>query len=402
MSDLISTILPWLSVILSIVSVISAFAVIFKHYKSKNMWKTDARDVPHIRVSLEEFSHALRADVIHGNFEVDSQTELVYRDFEGNSSAQIVGVFFGTDRKYEIVSGFMENSKTEYKPGFIQEGFSIRTLNFTDKRNKTLTLGGAVISVPTELHKFGTVERPRHYSVFGVTLYREPEDHRKHFIRQNIAVLPEDIFRNAISEQARQAKSYKGQAFIFIHGFNVAFDSALFRTAQIAFDIGFDGVPLLYSWPSASSLSEYIYDSNSAQQSVPYLEEFIGIVQSVPEIDKIHLICHSMGSTALSLAIKALSAGVSNKDAFKIAEVIFAAPDVDMDVFSSIAPDLKKVSGGRTLYCSKNDVALKISEAIAGGIPRLGGFNGDTPVLIEGYDTIDISAVDDNYFALKS
>jgi hypothetical protein len=36
-------------------------------------------------------------------------------------------------------------------------------------------------------------------------------------------------------------RSRRHEAFVFIHGFNVAFDDAIYRTAQIAYDLGFDG-----------------------------------------------------------------------------------------------------------------------------------------------------------------
>ena len=42
------------------------------------------------------------------------------------------------------------------------------------------------------------------------------------------------------------SRSPRKDAFVFIHGFNVAFEDAVMRTAQIAYDLGFDGAPILY------------------------------------------------------------------------------------------------------------------------------------------------------------
>lgn len=59
------------------------------------------------------------------------------------------------------------------------------------------------------------------------------------------------------------------RAFIFVHGFNNSFEDAARRTAQIAFDVKFDGVPLFYSWPSKGKALDYVYDTNNADQASP-------------------------------------------------------------------------------------------------------------------------------------
>lgn len=49
-------------------------------------------------------------------------------------------------------------------------------------------------------------------------------------------------------------KTGKAEAFVFVHGFNVPFHEAAKRTAQMAFDMHFEGLPILYSWPSRASI----------------------------------------------------------------------------------------------------------------------------------------------------
>ncbi len=41
-----------------------------------------------------------------------------------------------------------------------------------------------------------------------------------------------------------------------MHGYNTSFDNALYRTAQIAYDLDFDGATFLYSWPSGGARGE--------------------------------------------------------------------------------------------------------------------------------------------------
>ena len=65
---------------------------------------------------------------------------------------------------------------------------------------------------------------------------------------------------------------------VFVHGYNTAFDYALFRTAQMAYDLEFDGASFLYSWPSGGGSASYGYDRDSATQAQLYLKEFLALV----------------------------------------------------------------------------------------------------------------------------
>ncbi|WP_429550866.1 alpha/beta hydrolase [Paraburkholderia sp. MM5477-R1] len=42
---------------------------------------------------------------------------------------------------------------------------------------------------------------------------------------------------------------------LFIRGFKVGFVDAARRTAQMAYDLGFDGAPVFFSWPSQGQFS---------------------------------------------------------------------------------------------------------------------------------------------------
>src|SRR5690606_23630298 len=59
----------------------------------------------------------------------------------------------------------------------------------------------------------------------------------------------------------------KRQVLMFIHGFNNSFDEAIRKTAQLAADLELvdcegreRGVPIAYTWPSASSVFGYLAD----------------------------------------------------------------------------------------------------------------------------------------------
>ena len=88
----------------------------------------------------------------------------------------------------------------------------------------------------------------------------------------------------ATAPQLRNSVRYRGQALIFVHGFNVSFDNALFRAAQIAYDLNFDGPGVSFSWPSRGqagtlgsilAIRHYPYDRESADETVQYFVDFI-------------------------------------------------------------------------------------------------------------------------------
>jgi esterase/lipase superfamily enzyme len=76
-----------------------------------------------------------------------------------------------------------------------------------------------------------------------------------------------------------------------------------------------------------------------------------------------------------------------------IAEILMAAPDLDKDHYKSIANKVRAASSGMTLYASSADRALAASKRVAGNVSRAGDVPEVGPVLVDGVDTIDVTAV---------
>jgi esterase/lipase superfamily enzyme len=80
----------------------------------------------------------------------------------------------------------------------------------------------------------------------------------------------------------------------------------------------------------------------------------------------------------------------------RIATVMLASPDIDIDLFRSQISQLP-ASFRRKMYLliSKDDGALRVSRVIAGGVPRVGA--ADAAELEElGVTVIDLSEIDDS------
>src|SRR5207253_2224959 len=69
--------------------------------------------------------------------------------------------------------------------------------------------------------------------------------------------------------QARVAGSDYKDVFVFIHGFNSAFEDAVFRAAEVWHFLGRVRVPLVYTWPAGhGGLRGYAYDRESGEFTV--------------------------------------------------------------------------------------------------------------------------------------
>ncbi len=281
---------------------------------------------------------------------------------------EIVPVFYGTDRAE--------------KP-------TPQRLDYGSERGRRLALGRALVTVP-KAHKVPSIERPWAIRVFNVTLYEEAEDPNRHFTMDEIKALSEDEFLGLVRERLKGSARYKDHAFIFVHGYNTSFDYAVYRTAQIAYDLKFDGAAFAYSWPSGGGLASYTYDRESSGQAEPYLREFVELVATRTGAKSVSIIAHSMGNQPILQVLKDLRR--APPEDVRISQIVLAAPDVDRDNFENIARDIQGLASGVTLYAASNDRALTVSRKFYGGVPRAGDVPSTGPLVLPGIDTIDVSA----------
>ena len=290
----------------------------------------------------------------------------------------VVPVFFGTDR---------------------QEQADPKRVQFNSERGRRLELGRAMVTVPKS-HEVPNIERPWVVKIpyFDVTIYEEAEDPEKHFTMQEIKKLPEAEFLRLARERIAASSRYKDHAVVFVHGYNTSFDHAVYRTAQIAYDLKFDGATFLYSWPSGGAVASYTYDRESAQASEPYLRQFLDLVVKQTGAKSVSIIAHSMGNQPLLDVLKDMRSDGS--EAVAINEVIFAAPDVDADNFANVAQRIEGVAKGVTLYAASNDRALIVSRNFWRN-PRAGDVPAAGPLIVPGIETIDVTAASTDSFALN-
>jgi esterase/lipase superfamily enzyme len=261
---------------------------------------------------------------------------------------------------------------------------------FSAERSDELTFGCAVVKVP-KTHRLGAVERPRQFTFLGITL-AEAEREQDHLILSGQTMLTRENFVAALKDNPASS------CLMFVHGFNTGFQEAIFRLAQIAFDTQFQGVSVAFSWPSKGRIMDYDYDRESALFSRQAFLEVLSVLHADPGISNIYFIAHSLGN---HIVVEALDQARSARTSLPLTEVVLAAPDVDRQVFEQTSSRLKEMARSITLYASSADRALLVSQAKARGL-RAGYVSpAEGPVVLPGIETIDVTAVGDDMFALN-
>nr|WP_237551184.1 alpha/beta hydrolase [Streptomyces sp. SID5614] len=196
-----------------------------------------------------------------------------------------------------------------------------------------------------------------------------------------------DTFADGVRGQLDQCADR--QALVFVHGYNVSFADAAVHAAQLAYDLNFTGAVLLYSWPSKGSLLDYPADGEAARRAVPYFQEFLRHLLTRSGVNEVHVIAHSMGNRVLTDGLAGLDTTELPEGSGRLGHVVFAAPDVDGDVFRQSLPRILAQARRATLYVSGRDRALAVSRSLA-DYPRAGQA-GDTVIVAAGLDTVDVT-----------
>jgi esterase/lipase superfamily enzyme len=267
---------------------------------------------------------------------------------------------------------------------------SDETPDFTKERTDTLSFGACQVRVPED-HRIGHLELPKKANWIRLRFRDEAVDQRRHFVIKEIGLLERKQFLDMVESDPSRT------ALIFVHGFNTSFQEGVLRFSQIIWDMQFRSIPILFSWPSAGGVLNYLYDFNSALGARQLFVKLIQMLRVEAKVETLHIIAHSMGNFVILDALNQLAnAGVLPK----LSEIVMAAPDVDIDLYKTLAANIRPRTRGMTLYASANDKALVVSRGAAGK-PRAGDvFNGG-PILLPNIESIDVSAIGDEMFGLN-
>jgi esterase/lipase superfamily enzyme len=242
---------------------------------------------------------------------------------------------------------------------------------FGGKRGE-LRYGMAQVSIP-DLHHAGKIERP--WKLF-------PESPRRHVTLLNLELSRPVTFLDRVKQALHAADEQK--ILVFVHGYNVPFADAVRSMAQLTFDLQFSGICILYSWPSTGNLITYTYDEANVVWTRENFLNMLGVLSELHSPAETHVLAHSMGS-------RVVFQGVQHIEGVRFGQIILAAPDEDAGVFESQLSRFLDHAQRNTLYASKKDLALRLSNWVHGY--ERGGQTG-----VAGLDSIDASAVNFSQF----
>lgn len=199
-----------------------------------------------------------------------------------------------------------------------------------------------------------------------------------------VQVMPRDADKAALTTVATPVSQACGDAFadlrqalhdtpchcalIVVTGFNTTFAFGIKRAAQLALDLRYPGVPILFSFAAGGRFGDYVNDTEAAELAAPALHKMLMALSQpdpagTPAID---IIAHSMGTR---LTLRAITEG----DAPTLRYVVLAAPDIDPAAFLQLARAAAPRTRRMTVYTSKFDIAMSASAATHNGISRVGG-----------------------------
>lgn len=256
-------------------------------------------------------------------------------------------------------------------------------LVFSSKRDNKLNFAKFDISIPSN-REIGTIKYPsktpnisKEFSAISVNTH-----------------ISEEQFINGINAALNNRPKNERQIFMFVHGYNNSFAEGLFRTAQLAHDYDIAGLAMHFSWPSAGETPLYLYDRDSVQYSRRGLERTVELLAKT-QASSIVLFAHSMGTLLTMETLRQISLKGKTSILNRLDALVLASPDIDVDVFWEQLADIKPRPKPMIMFVHKNDQALRLSDRIRGGFPRIGQGAQLTRLNEAGIAVLDLTNISD-------
>lgn len=256
------------------------------------------------------------------------------------------------------------------------------TPGYSSERDTSVHQGQCRVYIPAS-HKIGSTGSPWWKRLLTMT------DDRLHLL--SVEAQQADTFWQSIRTHLAGAPLDEQTAVIFIHGYNVSFEDAAVRAAQIGFDLSVRGAMAFFSWPSRGQLDGYFDDEATIEVSESAITGFIVDFVERSGAQAVHIIAHSMGNRGLLRAVNRIAAQARQRTGAWFGEIILAAADVDADLFRQLSAAYAQVARRTTLYVSARDRAVEASRWLH-GFPRAGLL---PPVLVvPAIDTVNVTNAD--------
>jgi esterase/lipase superfamily enzyme len=314
----------------------------------------------------------IKAHLVHGTGNLYAILTIIMLSFSFSGCSSTAPSFVDTVRKPPVTSFYVTDRNHRGLPG-------LSGIYGCDR--DSVSYGIVTISIPAR-HCIGKIESAS-----------EAVDSTRHFTMLDHQMLDKESFFRKLDERRKNVSGR--DILVYVHGYNTCFEFAVHNLTQIVSDIDFKGCPILFSWPSKDKLSRYMADELNVHWSQKNLRNFLKELALHTGTGRIYLLAHSMGNREMTGAlVELIRENPQLKNRFKA--LIMSAADIDTMLFiRDIAPALASTEMIITLYVSRTDRALKLSESLH-EYPRAGN-SGYLPLILPGIETIDATDVDDSY-----
>jgi len=277
---------------------------------------------------------------------------MAYGSFMRAAAALMVGLLFGCAGPAKTVSKevlFGTDRRLPATPS------AAKGLLPYDERGDGLVLGRCKVMITPQ----GRPERPK-----AARTVRTDEGIVYSLDRDSVTYYDEAQYGDWTGElRRRMGEAGNSDLLVFVHGFNVRFEDAAKRTAQLAYDLDFKGTTAFFDWPSHGKLDlrDYLFDEENSQWAVAHLADFLRKLKGEARGGRIHLVSHSMGSRVVLGAMHELRGSPDKPGDGVLGEVVFAASDMDRDMFIKSVVEARAMAAHVTVYGSCADRALEVS-----------------------------------------
>ena len=180
----------------------------------------------------------------------------------------------------------------------------------------------------------------------------------------------------------------------------MTFEDAARRTAQLAYDLKFQGVPIFYSWPSKGELAGYPADEATIEVGQGRTSSSSSRNSLLVRMPHRSISLRTAWGIELSRARYRKysdSEGAHTNPVPHFREVVLAAPDIDAGVFRELAVSIESAA-------DRGGDALRIVERRRHSlhpknftITRERVRSGPNLIVVNGIDTVDVTAIDTSF-----
>lgn len=170
------------------------------------------------------------------------------------------------------------------------------------------------------------------------------------------------------------------EIMVYVHGTKVDFRNAAILASEVEHFGGRDFVSLAYAWPSHQNILSYVVgiDLQRARDSSGVLADTLSLLSRHTIAEKINILSYSAGCRVASKALAELRDRFpyynqnNLRQKFRIGSVIFAAADVEIDLFLERLSAAGELADQVVITVSDKDNALQAAKKYMGGPLRAG------------------------------